>query len=197
MDPLRTEVVFLVGELVSLRPLEREDAPALVRWLNDPDVREGLQGFRPLNLAAEYAFLESLSSTQEKQVVVGIVERSSGALVGACGLHDISWRDRRAQFGIFLGEKSRWGRGVGREASRLLIGYAFRTLGLHRVELHVYAFNTRALRTYQALGFVHEGTLREHHFHDGRFVDTQTMAVLNTEWAHGPGAEPAPGREMT
>jgi [ribosomal protein S5]-alanine N-acetyltransferase len=197
MDPPRTEVVFLVGKLVSLRPLEREDAPALVRWLNDPEVREGLQVLRPLNLAAEYAFLENLGSTQEKQVVVGIIERSSGALVGACGLHDISWTDRRAQFGIFIGEKSRWGQGLGREASQLLIGYAFGTLGLHRVELHVYAFNNRALRTYRALGFAHEGTLREHHFHDGRFVDTHTMAVLNNEWTHGRGAEPALGRERT
>jgi [ribosomal protein S5]-alanine N-acetyltransferase len=193
MDPLQTEVVFLVGELVSLRPLEREDAPALVRWLNDPDVRQGLQTFRPLNLAAEYEFLESLGSTQEKQVVVGIIERSSGALVGACGLHDISWRDRRAQFGIFVGEKRRWGQGLGREASRLLIGYAFGTLGLHRVELHVYAFNTRAFRTYQALGFVHEGTLRDHHFHDGRFVDTQAMAVLHNEWPRDGAMSPRTG----
>ena len=185
MDAPRTEVVFLEGELVSLRPLERDDAPAFVRWLNAPDVRAGLQVFRPLSLAAEYAFLENLGSTQEQQLVVGIVERTSGALVGACGLHDISWRDRRALFGILIGEKSCWGRGMGREASRLLVDYAFGTLGLHRVELHVYAFNTRALRTYQALGFVREGTLREHHFHDGRFVDTQTMAVLSDEWAHG------------
>ncbi len=182
MERSSSQVVFLAGGLVSLRPFDREDAPDLVRWLNDPDVRQHLTAFRPLSLTAEYGILESLAKAEDR-VMLGIVERASGALVGGCGLHDISWKERRSAFGIFIGEKSRWGHGLGREATRLLLDYAFGTLGLHRVELHVYAFNTRALRTYQALGFVHEGTLREHHFHDGRFMDTHSMAVLQPEWS--------------
>lgn len=179
------EIAFLVGERVSLRPLEREDAPALVRWLNDPEVREGLATFRPLSLAAEYAFLDSLAKAEDR-VVLGIVERATGSLVGACGLDTIFWKDRRAVFGICVGEKSRWGQGLGREATRLMLDHAFGTLGLNRVELHVYAFNARAIRTYQALGFVHEGTLREHHFHEGRFVDSLAMAVLREAWVRRP-----------
>jgi len=185
------EVAFLSGVLVSLRPLARDDAPALVRWLNDPEVRRGLLTFRPLSLEAEHAFLDSVAKA-ENQVVLGIVERASGALVGACGLHDIAWKDRRATFGIFIGEKRRWGHGLAREATQLLLDYAFDTLGLHRVELHVFAFNTRALRTYQALGFVHEGTLRAFHFVDGRFVDAHVMAVLSEEWKRRP-ASAGPG----
>jgi len=175
------EIAFLVGARVSLRPLEREDAPLLVRWLNDPEVRDGLATFRPLSLAQEYAFLDGLAKAEDR-LVLGIVERSTGALVGACGLDSIFWKDRRAVFGICVGEKSRWGQGLGREATRLMLDHAFATLGLNRVELHVYAYNARAIRTYQALGFVHEGTLREHHFHDGRFVDSLAMSVLRDAW---------------
>jgi len=174
-------IAFLVGERVALRPLERSDAPSLVRWLNDPEVREGLATFQPLTLEAEHAFLETLTRAQDR-VVLGIVERSTGSLVGACGLDTIFWKDRRAVFGIFVGEKSRWGQGLGREATELVLDHAFGTLGLNRVELHVYAYNARAIRTYRAVGFVHEGTLREHHFHDGRFVDSLAMSVLREDW---------------
>jgi [ribosomal protein S5]-alanine N-acetyltransferase len=183
------DVAFLVGERVSLRPLEHADAPQLIRWLNDPEVRENLATFRPISLAAEHAFLDALASAENK-LVLGIVERATGALVGGCGLDPLVWKERRAGFGIFIGEKERWGSGLGRDATRLLLGHAFSTLGLNRVELHVYAYNARAIRAYQALGFVHEGTLREHHFHDGHFVDSHAMAMLRADW-EGRGADAA------
>jgi RimJ/RimL family protein N-acetyltransferase len=63
-----------------------------------------------------------------------------------------------------------------------MLGFAFRELNLHRVQLDVFAFNPRAIRCYEKAGFRHEGTLRDAFFRDGVFHDVHRMAVLETEF---------------
>jgi RimJ/RimL family protein N-acetyltransferase len=81
------------------------------------------------------------------------------------------------------------GRGLGTEATRLLLGYAFEHLPLHRIELEVYAFNPRARRAYEKAGFVVEGRRRDALLYDGERVDAIVMSVLRPEWltAHAAG----------
>ena len=54
-------------------------------------------------------------------------------------------------------------------------------IGLHRVQLDVYAFNPRALRSYEKAGFVVEGRQRDTLFWDGEWTDSILMSVLNTD----------------
>ncbi|WP_338683449.1 GNAT family N-acetyltransferase [Streptomyces acidiscabies] len=56
-------------------------------------------------------------------------------------------------------------------------------LGLHRIELEAYAFNSRAIRVYEKVGFLHEGVRKEIELKDGKWVDEVVMAVLEDEWA--------------
>ena len=69
----------------------------------------------------------------------------------------------------------------------MILGHAFDIVGVHRVELEVYAFNPRARHVYEKIGFVHEGTKRDALWWDGEWIDAHTMAVLAHEWAahHG------------
>ncbi len=85
--------------------------------------------------------------------------------------------------GIISGEKDFWGRGHGREAIRVLLRYAFFELGLHRVELEAVAFNARAMRCYDAVGFKQVGVRREAFFRDGTFQDVILMDLLAQEFA--------------
>ncbi len=57
------------------------------------------------------------------------------------------------------------------------MGHAF-AVGLHRVELDVYAFNTRARHVYEKLGFVLEGTKRQALRFDDGWVDCHVMGLL-------------------
>jgi RimJ/RimL family protein N-acetyltransferase len=75
-----------------------------------------------------------------------------------------------------------YGRGYGTEATRLLLGHAFDTLGLHRIELEVYAFNHRARHVYEKLGFRVEGTRREALHWEGARHDAIVMGLLAHEW---------------
>jgi len=173
---------FLTGTKVYLRPLEREDAPRLVPWINDAEVTRTLEVFyRPMNLQTELEFIENIYKS-EHDVVLGIAVKQTDALIGATGLHRLDGKNRRASFGIFIGEKAEWGKGYGTEVTTLMTGYAFETLNLNRVWLHVYEYNERGIRAYEKVGFTREGVLRQDRYHEGRYWDTITMAILREEW---------------
>lgn len=74
------------------------------------------------------------------------------------------------------------GRGYGTEAVRLVVDHAFRSTPLHRIGLGVYAFNDRARRCYEAVGFREEGRRREVVFADGAWHDVVLMGLLRSEW---------------
>lgn len=175
---------FLIGEKVYLRPLELEDAPAMVGWINDPEVTRTLMIRRPMNQIAEREFIERISKGDSAQVL-GIVTRREDEFIGTTGLHAIDWRNRTTGFGIEIGVKSKWGVGYGTEATGLMVKHAFETLNLNRVWLHVYEYNPRGMRAYERVGFKREGVLRQANYREGRYWDTITMAILREEWEAG------------
>jgi RimJ/RimL family protein N-acetyltransferase len=172
---------FRIGAKVYLRPLEREDAPLLTPWFNDPEVTRNLLRYRPLNLREEEAWIDKLGHG-EHDLAVGIVVRATDRLIGGTGFHQLDFQNRHGSFGICIGEKSEWGKGYGTEATALMVQYAFDTLNLNRVWLHVYEYNERGIRAYEKAGFKREGVLRQACYRDGRYWDTIVMAVLRDEW---------------
>jgi RimJ/RimL family protein N-acetyltransferase len=83
---------------------------------------------------------------------------------------------------ILIGERDYWGRGYGTDAMRVLMRYAFDELNLERLTLRVFAFNTRAIRSYEKCGFVHEGRQRQALNRIGQRWDEVWMGILRDEW---------------
>ncbi len=103
-------------------------------------------------------------------------------LVGHIGLWGATPKDLCATLGIALGSEYT-GRGYGSDAMRVIVDYAFRELGLHRLQLSVAPFNQAGIRAYEKAGFVEEGRHRESVLHDGRWYDDVLMSILDHEWA--------------
>jgi RimJ/RimL family protein N-acetyltransferase len=161
--------------------LEREDAPVLAPWINDPEVTRTLAAWRPYTVGMEIEFIEHATKS-EQDLVLGIALRADDRLIGITGLHRIDSRSRQASFGISIGEKREWGQGYGTEATRMMVRLAFDTLNLNRVWLHVHETNARGLGAYERAGFRREGVLRQSAYREGRYLDTFVMAVLREEW---------------
>jgi RimJ/RimL family protein N-acetyltransferase len=83
---------------------------------------------------------------------------------------------------IIIGEKDVWGKGYGTEVGHLLLDYAFRKLGFHRISIGVVGFNVRALGFWQSLGFKKEGVERDGYYCDGKFSDFVMMSILEEEF---------------
>jgi RimJ/RimL family protein N-acetyltransferase len=98
----------------------------------------------------------------------------------------INWKDRSAELGITIGDKSYWDQGYGSDAVRTMVRVAFRKMNLHRVYLRVHEDNTRGIRCYEKVGFRHEGTMRESVFKEGAYCDVHVMSMLESEFeTHG------------
>jgi len=121
-----------------------------------------------------------------------VLERlDDGAFLGWCGIARWNPEFRSAALGYCLDE-SAWGHGYGTEGARALVGWAFDTLDLNRVQAEVDTRNPASYRVMEKLGFVREGLLREDCIVAGEVSDTYVYGLLRRDWA--PASEPAPGR---
>jgi RimJ/RimL family protein N-acetyltransferase len=170
----------LRGERVLLRPLGPEDAAPVHAATEEPEGRR-LTGTRAtFTLEGVEAWLASIA-TRSDRVDLAITDAVSGTFLGEAVLNDIDEWNRSAGFRIALAAPRHYGRGYGSEAARLLLGYGFRELGLHRVELEVFAFNARAIHVYEKLGFRREGVRREALRLEDGWHDALVMGLLEDE----------------
>ena len=174
---------------VRLRPIIEADLPNYVRWFNDPEVTEWLARDTGITLEEEREWFAALSSREFPEAVAIEVD---GRHVGGTGLH-LHDDDATAGFGIFIGEKSCWGRGYGTAGTREILRIGFEERKLHRIELETWAHNVRAQRCYRKCGFRHEGVRRQARLKRGRWIDVVMMAVLREEWE--ADGKPSPFRD--
>jgi RimJ/RimL family protein N-acetyltransferase len=109
-----------------------------------------------------------------------IVRADTAEHVGEAVLNDLDLPNACMSFRIALPPQA-IGRGYGTEATRAVVDHGFAVLGLHRIELEVYAFNSRAQRVYEKCGFAVEGRRRDALRWEGTWYDAITMAVLETD----------------
>jgi RimJ/RimL family protein N-acetyltransferase len=172
----------LEGSLVVLRPVAAADAAGLLAI--DPET-ERLTGS---HRAAGFFTLENVESwyatraSHADRLDLSIIERSSGQWAGEVVLNELDVQNESCGFRIALQGPRFYGRGLGTEAARLIIGYAFGAVGVHRIGLEVYDFNPRARHVYEKLGFVPEGTMRDALRWDGQWVDCHVMGLLDRDW---------------
>jgi RimJ/RimL family protein N-acetyltransferase len=174
---------MLAGKAVVLRPLRVADRIKSMRWRNDPDVRDGILGYRfPVTEEMEADWVDAVLKDQSRtRVVLAIEDKTDGALVGFVYLNNIDWFARNAEFGMLIGERDRQAKGLARETLGLVANYAFGTLNLHKIYLRVVAFNKRALNLYRTFGFAEEGIQRQQAFLRERYHDVVLMGLLRRE----------------
>lgn len=181
----------LAGEKVVLRPFADADLDGLRAALADPEAIR-LTGSTP-DTDADEAEREKVlrrwygtRNAQPDRLDLAVVDRAGGACVGEVVFNEWHAGNRSCNFRVLIGPAGR-DRGLGTEAIRLFVGYGFERLGLHRIELEVFAFNPRARRVYEKVGFVAEGVLREVLRDGDGWVDATVMSILAPEWARHRG----------
>jgi len=178
---------YLHGERIRLRAAEREDITAFLRWVNDVDVTENLFLVSPMSRFEEEQWYDAMMKkpASEHVLVIEIKDQSPNddyRPIGTCQFHNLDWRNRSAEIGIMIGEKTFWNRGYGTETMRLLLKHGFDTLNFHRIWLQVYDKNKRGIRAYEKAGFRQEGKYRQAHYQNGQYFDVHLMSVLKDEW---------------
>lgn len=141
---------------VSLRPLRPGDEEAAMRWAADPEfclATGWTAGLAPRKVREHWSRV--ISGLGPDFLRLGA--ELDGRLVGYVDLANLT--PTSGEFGIAIGERALWGRGVGAEAGRLMLAHGFDTLGLETITAEVHAPNLRSHALMRRLGFreVREG----------------------------------------
>ncbi len=170
------------GSRVLLRHHHPDDLADVRRWYQDPELARLTRfSLQPMSVEEVDRFFHGRLLSPE-QVGYAIVVRASGRLIGSTTFSNLDPDNGTTLFHISIGERDAWGDGYGTEAAELMLWLAFERIGLHRVALSVFGFNSRAIRSYEKAGFVLEGRHREAILRDGRRWDELTMGILASEW---------------
>lgn len=172
----------IVGRFVALRRPRPADLSSVVRWYRDREIgRLTRYQSQPMSQPDIERFFQ-LRMMAPDALAYCIDELPEWRLIGFTTFSSLDGDNGSVQFHITIGERDAWGRGLGTEATELMLGHAFEMLGLHRVGLSVFSYNLRAIRAYEKAGFRVEGRLREAIQRDGRYWDEIQMGILAGEW---------------
>jgi RimJ/RimL family protein N-acetyltransferase len=185
---------MIQGTRVALRAFQPDDLPTLRRWHADGAVMRYWSVPQPVVPA--HAFADEVAPggrfTRFEANGSFCVCDETGRPIGRIDYEGDAVPARHAELALYIGEPDAWSRGYGTEAIVLLLGWLFNQRGLHRVWLSVLADNPRARRTYEKIGFTHEGRWREHYFYDGAWHDADLFGILAAEFnARHPATAPA------
>ncbi len=172
---------FIYGNKIYLRSFKPGDEEMISRMENHPDTRKTLFYAKPTTIDQQ---LEKINKqlNDPNTVLFTICNNENNDPVGQTALFRIDWVGRMAVFYIGIADKENWSKGYGSEATKLIIEYAFQTINLNRIQLHVALENEAAIKVYRRIGFQVEGTLREAMFHEGKYCDFYVMGLLKREW---------------
>lgn len=173
-----------------IRATRPEDAADIAAYMADPAVFAGLL---QLPYPTETQWRERLVSPRAGNDL-SLVAEQGGRVVASAGLFGQRGHVRRqhaSSLGISVARAAQ-GQGIGRSLMAALVDYADRWGQILRIELSVFADNTRAIALYERFGFEREGLHRAYALRDGAFVDSVTMARLHPNpprWTVAQGVE--------
>lgn len=177
---------------LSLRRLQVDDAPFVLRHFSDVDVCRYLYDAEPFTSLEEALALighyDNRADGDHNRW--GIVLKDAGTLMGTCGYHFWDRDNRSAEIGYDLGP-AYWGHGYMAEALKAALCHGFEIMLLNRVQAFVALENDRSSRLLERLGFAREGTVREKHLFRGRYHDHYCFSLLRREWSQ-PAPSPLP-----
>lgn len=172
----------LRGERVVLRPLVAGDAWAIWSDAHDDEINH----FTGTHAEFTEEQIERWCATRADQpdrLDMAVTDASTGAWLGEAVINDWDPDNRSCNFRIALTSNAR-DRGIGTEATRLLVDYVFDEITdppVNRIALDVYDFNPRGVAVYDKVGFVREGVLREALHWRGEHHDAIVMSMLRRD----------------
>jgi RimJ/RimL family protein N-acetyltransferase len=178
-----------------ITPLERRHLGQVLTWMSDQGLRDLVGTVLPTSRIKHFRWYKTMALDSTK-LVFAIEDIASGRPLGLIGLSGIDLYSRSAELWMYLGDEAERGKGTGKEAFQSVVGYGFETLGLHRIFVQVFSFNTRAYAFFSKRGMRPEGTLREAVFKRGRFHDKHILGMLSNEYRRVIGFDGGPREKI-
>lgn len=164
---------------ITIRKFTKNDIPKKVEWINNPQNNRYLHYDLPLEISKTERWYDTNAGRTDRY---DAVIEADGVPVGLIGLLVIDYKNKKAEYYISMGETDYKGKGIAKEASRLILNYGFNELNLNRIFLYTETENLAAQRLFESIGFVKEGCLKEDVVSHGIFSDRFMYGYLRKNW---------------
>jgi len=173
--------------MIKLEYFGREDFQQLTEWINSEHLMTNWAGslFRyPLTEDSLDWYIEGTNKICSDAFIYKAVNTITAKTVGHISLGGISDKNKSGRISrVLVGNTAERGKGVCTGMIKAILKIGFEELGLHRISLGVYDFNTSAIRCYQKSGFVKEGLMRDVlRYDDNTYWSLLEMSILESEW---------------
>ena len=172
------------GEKVLLRGIELTDLDAIMENWNTLKLRQFLSTPIPFSREEEKQWIQSTWERRRRGEAYqfAVENKETKKFIGTAGLFEIDNIAHSAELGIAIHAEKNWGKGFGTDTMKILLMFGFEYLNLNRIQLRVFDFNERAIKTYKKVGFTEVGKHRQAYFKDGEYGDVVFMDILREEW---------------
>ncbi|MES2676197.1 MAG: GNAT family protein [Pseudomonadota bacterium] len=181
---MKFQEVTLEGKFVRLEPLSLKHKEGLCRAIFDGELWNLYVTLvpHPDNIDSFFNYAQE-SFESGDGLPFAIIDKGTGEVVGSTRFMKANLPNKRVEIGYtFLGAS--WQKtSVNTEAKYLMLGHAFETLNLNRVELITDYLNQSSRNAIMRLGAKEEGILRNHMvMPNGRVRDSVLYSVVKHEW---------------
>ncbi len=169
------------GKIVTLRAITKTDLQMIVDMFNDSDIENVVVGWAfPLSYDQQLNWFEKNMNDQKNLRFV--IETIEDGAVGIATLTNIDWKNRTATHGIKLINNEIRKKGIGTDAVMAIEKYAFKELGLHRLESSRFDDNIPSKKLFNKCGWKEEGIKRSCIFKNGLWRDLVIIGILDSDY---------------
>lgn len=164
---------------INIRALYKEDEALILKWKENKNLRNLIGTIFPINELEHKKWFEN--KMLDKNGRIFIIEENYQNPIGLIGFNQIDWINRNAELFIFIGNKQYRGKGIGEQATNIILDFAKENLNLVMIYLKVFSFNDSAIKMYEKIGFNIDGKLRKSKYFKGNYYDTIYMSKILDE----------------
>ena len=178
----RSGLPVLTGNAVTLRELRSDDAQALFAALTNEQVARFISP-PPATIEGFGRFINWAIRQREagQYVCFAIVPQGADTAIGIFQVRSLEPAFGTAEWGFAIASEF-WGSGIFLDGAKLVVDFAFSTLGVHRLEARAAVRNGRGNGALRKLGAVQEGLLRRSFLKNGEYLDQALWTILSDEW---------------
>jgi RimJ/RimL family protein N-acetyltransferase len=178
----RTGLPCLKGARVSLREMRASDAPALFAALSSEQVSKFISP-PPATIDGFGRFINWAIRQRQSGLYVcfAVVPHGSDTAIGIFQVRSLEPAFGTAEWGFALASEF-WGTGIFVDGAKLVVDFAFKVLGVTRLEARAALKNGRGNSALRKLGAVQEGVLRRSFLRHGEYLDQALWTILQDEW---------------
>ncbi len=174
---------MLIGTNVFLTSVKDDDIDEIEKWFNNVEFLRyyDMIAAVPKSRRQVENMIKDYQDSYEKYIFA-IRDKKTEKIIGIAGFDEIISSNGTATTFIGIGNNVYTGKGYGKESMMLLLDYGFNELNFYKIQLNVIAYNGAAIKLYEKLGFMREGTYREFILRDGKRYDMYLYGLLRSEW---------------